>query len=212
MKTRLTAVVISGFFLSASLLIVLSTALAAEMPQPQDSIATQHATDTTLAGPEDKLNQARSNAKALGGALKSRLQQAISKGGLEAGVEECYVAAGPIAEALKKDGWTVGRTALQVRNQDNQPDAWEETQLHEFADALSKQLPMPLEASQWNEETGELRYMSAIVTGQVCTACHGNNVAPAVLDIIKEKYPEDTATGLAPGSLRGAFTLTYSPE
>ena len=62
MKTRLTAVVISGFFLSTPL----STALAAEMPQPQDSIATQHATETTLAGPEDKLNQARSNAKALG--------------------------------------------------------------------------------------------------------------------------------------------------
>ena len=204
MKMRLTAGVISGFFLSA--------ALAEEMPQPQDSIATQHATGTSLAGPEDKLNQARSNTKALGSALKARLKQAISKGGLEAGVEECYVAAGPIAEALKKGGWTVGRTALRVRNQDNKADTWEETQLHEFADALSKQLPMPLEASQWNEETGELRYMSAIVTGQVCTACHGNNVAPAVADIIQEKYPEDTAIGFEKGSLRGAFTLTYSPE
>lgn len=205
MKTLLTVSAISG--------LLVSTALFAEAQFPQDKIASEHVLKTaTLAGPEDKLNKARSNAKALGGALKSRLQQAISKGGLEAGVEECYVAAGPIAEALKKDGWTVGRTALQVRNQDNKPDKWEEAQLHEFADALSKQLPMPLEASQWNEETGELRYMSAIVTGQVCTACHGNNVAPAVLDIIKEKYPEDTATGFAPGSLRGAFTLTYSPE
>jgi len=165
-----------------------------------------------LAGPQDKLNEARANAKALGGALKMRLKAAIAQGGLEAGVEECYVAAGPIADALSQEGWTVGRTALRARNQDNKPDTWEESQLRVITEALSKQLPMPLEASQWNEESGELRYMSAILTGQVCTACHGNQISPSVTKIINEKYPLDAATGFEVGSLRGAFTLTYSGQ
>ena len=160
--------------------------------------------------PQQKLIEARTNAKALGRALKSRLQQAIANGGFEAGVNECYVAAGPIAESLSQNGWHVGRTALKVRNPTNEPDEWETMQLHEFADALSKQLPMPLEATYWNEQNGEFRYMSAIVTEQICTGCHGNNIAPAIEEVIKQKYPDDRATGFEVGSLRGAFTLTYT--
>jgi len=159
---------------------------------------------------EQKIVEARTHAQALGGALKSRLQQAIANGGFEAGVNECYIAAGPIAKQLSQNGWQVGRTALKVRNPENQPDEWETMQLHKFADALSKQQPMPIEASDWNEQKGEFRYMSAIVTQPLCTGCHGNNVAPDIEKVIKQRYPEDRATGFEVGSLRGAFTLTYS--
>ena len=55
-------------------------------------------------------------------ALKSRLQQAIQSGGLEAGVNECQIAAAPIALALSQNGWEVGRTALKVRNPNNAAD------------------------------------------------------------------------------------------
>ena len=53
---------------------------------------------------QTKVKQARVHAKALGGALKSRLKQAIQSGGLEAGVEECKLAAEPIAEGLSQMG------------------------------------------------------------------------------------------------------------
>jgi hypothetical protein len=161
---------------------------------------------------EEFRKEARGHAKSLGGALKARLQQAIKHGGLEAGVEECKLVAEPIAESLSNEGWTVGRTALRVRNPNNTPDSWEQTQLANFAEQLSQKLPGPFEALHVDEQTGELRYMKAIQTGQVCTACHGNNIAPDVYHAIKKAYPNDEAIGFDVGSLRGAFSLTYSPS
>jgi len=52
------------------------------------------------------------------------------------------------------------------------------------------------------------RYMKAIPTGPQCVVCHGENVAPALAETIQRLYPDDQATGFAPGDLRGAFTVT----
>lgn len=165
-----------------------------------------------------KIKQAKGHVKALGAGLKTRLQQAIKSGGLTAGVEECQLAAGPIAESLSKNGWAVGRTSLKVRNPDNAPDGWEREQLAHFSSLLEKNkltsepLKRPLDAYQYDDESGEFRYMMAIEQGQLCMACHGTNVAPAVKDVIAKHYPDDQATGFKVGDLRGAFTLTYQPE
>lgn len=165
-----------------------------------------------------KVKQARVHAKALGGALKSRLKQAIQSGGLEAGVEECQLAAEPIAESLSQNGWEVGRTALKVRNPNNAPDEWEREQLALFASLLkktkleSKPLSTPTDTYKYDSDSGEFRYMMAIQQGQVCMACHGGQVAPSVKETILKHYPKDEATGFELGELRGAFTLTYSPQ
>lgn len=166
------------------------------------------------------IEEARANTTSLGGALKHRLQQAIKSGGLEAGVDECHIAAEPIALDLSNNGWRVGRTALKVRNPNNTPGDWEREQLEAFAQVLNEQLQQNekapamalLEATQYNEITGEFRYMSAIPTQQVCMACHGETVAPSVKARIDKHYPHDQATGFTLGELRGAFTLTYSPQ
>ncbi|MCB4434867.1 DUF3365 domain-containing protein [Alteromonas sp. McT4-15] len=166
------------------------------------------------------IEEARANTTSLEGALKHRLQQAIKSGGLEAGVDECHLAAEPIALDLSNNGWTVGRTALKVRNPNNTPDDWEREQLKVFAQVLNEQLQQhekapataPLEATQYNEITGEFRYMRAIPTQQVCMACHGEIVAPSVKARIDKHYPHDQATGFTLGELRGAFTLAYSPQ
>ena len=165
-----------------------------------------------------KVKQARVHAKALGGALKSRLKQAIQSGGLEAGVEECKLAAEPIAEGLSQNGWEVGRTALKVRNPNNAPDEWEREQLALFASLLEKtklegkQPSTPIDTYKYDSDSGEFRYMMAIQQGQVCMACHGAQVAPSVKKTILKHYPKDEATGFELGELRGAFTLTYSPQ
>tara|TARA_Y100000296_G_scaffold49563_1_gene56793 strand:- start:354 stop:956 length:603 start_codon:yes stop_codon:yes gene_type:complete len=167
---------------------------------------------------QTKVKQARVHAKALGGALKSRLKQAIQSGGLEAGVQECQLAAEPIAEGLSQNGWEVGRTALKVRNPNNAPDEWEREQLALFTSLLEKaklegkQPSMPMDTSKYNSDSGEFRYMMAIQQGQVCMACHGGQVAPSVKDTILKHYPNDEATGFELGELRGAFTLTYLPQ
>ena len=166
---------------------------------------------------QEKIKEARLHAKALGGALKSRLQQAIQSGGLEAGVNECQLEAAPIALALSQNGWEVGRTALKVRNPNNAADQWEREQLAWFSQLLTKAKQdnltpkRPIETYQYDSESGEFRYMMAIEQGQVCMACHGANVAPSVKHAILEHYPNDQATGFELGDLRGAFTITYTP-
>ncbi|AXT38785.1 DUF3365 domain-containing protein [Alteromonas sp. BL110] len=165
-----------------------------------------------------KIKQAKEHVKALGAGLKTRLQQAIKSGGLTAGVEECQLAAGPIAESLSKNGWVIGRTSLKVRNPGNAPDDWEREQLAHFSSLLEKNkltsepLKRPLDTYQYDDESGEFRYMMAIEQGQICMACHGTNIAPAVKDVIAKHYPDDQATGFEVGDLRGAFTLTYRPK
>ena len=166
---------------------------------------------------QEKIKEARLHAKALGGALKSRLQQAIQSGGLEAGVNECQLEAAPIALALSQNGWEVGRTALKVRNPNNAADQWEREQLAWFSQLLTKAKQdnlapkRPIETYQYDSESGEFRYMMAIEQGQVCMACHGANVAPSVKQSILKHYPNDQATGFELGELRGAFTLSYTP-
>ena len=166
---------------------------------------------------QEKVKEARLHAKALGGALKSRLQQAIQSGGLEAGVNECQIAAAPIALALSQNGWEVGRTALKVRNPNNAADQWEREQLAWFSQLLTKAKQdnlapkRPIETYQYDSESGEFRYMMVIEQGQVCMACHGANVAPSVKQSILKHYPSDQATGFELGELRGAFTLSYTP-
>ena len=166
---------------------------------------------------QEKVKEARLHAKALGGALKSRLQQAIQSGGLEAGVNECQIAAAPIGLALSQNGWEVGRTALKVRNPNNAADQWEREQLAWFSQLLTKAKQdnltpkRPLETYQYDSESGKFRYMMAIEQGQVCMACHGANVAPSVKQSILKHYPNDQATGFEFGELRGAFTLSYTP-
>ena len=166
---------------------------------------------------QEKVKEARLHAKALGGALKSRLQQAIQSGGLEAGVNECQIAAAPIGLALSQNGWEVGRTALKVRNPNNAADQWEREQLAWFSQLLTKAKQdnlapkRPLETYQYDSESGKFRYMMAIEQGQVCMACHGANVAPSVKQSILKHYPNDQATGFELGELRGAFTLSYTP-
>ncbi|MEX2498681.1 MAG: DUF3365 domain-containing protein [Wenzhouxiangellaceae bacterium] len=41
-----------------------------------------------------------------------------------------------------------------------------------------------------------------------CVICHGESIAPELAETIKQLYPQDQATGFAPGELRGAFSVT----
>lgn len=163
--------------------------------------------------PASLTKEAREHAKALGQQLSSTLQSAIKQGGPVAGIRVCKEAAMPIAQSLSQDGWEVGRTSLRVRNPDNAPDTWEREQLLRFAEAMSASVAEgPLEATQWNEKTQTFRYMKAIGTGEVCTTCHGVDIAEPVKAAISQHYPEDSATGFSEGDLRGAFTLFWHPE
>ena len=151
--------------------------------------------------------QAKQKVKAFTTELKGELVTAIKTKGLSHAVNVCKEKAPEIAQSLSTDGWTVGRTSLKTRNHKNVPDQWETQILQTFdADLKSGTPASSLAASNINEEA--FRFMKAIPTGQVCLACHGQQVDPELMKTIQDNYPKDTATRFTLEDIRGAFTLT----
>lgn len=157
---------------------------------------------------EASIIKGREAAKALGSALKEELLSAIEKEGPIGALEVCNEKAPDIARSLsQKKGMKIGRTALRVRNQANTPDRWEKLQLESFVQRL-----------QAGEDAGELesytlmndhfRYMKAIPMQGLCATCHGEAISSELENAIKDLYPQDQATGYAPGEIRGAFTVS----
>lgn len=178
----------------AILLLSLSTHLAAE--------------NENTAQLEEKSKQL---AAQLGMQLKARLKAAIEAGGPASAIAVCNVSAPQIAEELSKDGWTVGRTSLKLRNPANRPDEWEHATLLAFEQQLvSGVSAATLQNSTIESDQGEVRYrfMKAIPIDGVCMACHGEAIAEPVQAALAEKYPQDAATGYKSGELRGAFTIS----
>lgn len=160
----------------------------------------------------DDVDAARAAAGRLGADLKERLMGAMMEGGPVAAVEVCRMEAPGIAAAASETtGMSVGRTALKLRNATNAPDAFERETLERFlADLESGADPVTLEriAVIESDEGEVFRYMKPIMTGAPCLACHGADVPEDIAQTIAAHYPDDNATGFAPGDLRGAFTVS----
>lgn len=117
------------------------------------------------------------------------------------------------ADISKKHGWDVGRTSLRVRNPANVPDAWEEKVLRDFEKRKAAgEDPARLEYAEIVNQSGKstFRYMKAIVipAGAPCLACHGRELDASVAGKLRERYPNDRATGFREGDLRGAFSVS----
>ena len=58
------------------------------------------------------------------------------------------------------------------------------------------------------------RYMKAIPVVEPCLTCHGDaeEMDPAVIEAIREMYPEDAATGYDVGDLRGLIRVGVSQD
>lgn len=159
--------------------------------------------------PPEWVSEARAKSGQLGSKLISALNDALE--GPSGGVRVCNVEAPEIAERVSGDRFNVGRTALRVRNPANAPDDWEESVLQRFERRMKEGAdPAGLEAWQVENIDGNRvgRFMKAIPTGQKCVICHGESIAPGLAETIEKRYPQDRATGFAPGDLRGAFTVT----
>ncbi|GHF11598.1 hypothetical protein GCM10017044_01740 [Kordiimonas sediminis] len=153
-------------------------------------------------------NEARELAMNFGKTLKAQLLTAFDEGGIMAAVSVCNAQAPQIAQDFKKStGWTVGRTSLKPRNTANAPSQWQVEMLQMFEQ--QKLDGMPLKELEWSETAGgTFRYMKAIPTGALCTACHGTDIEPELQTHITSMYPDDKATGFQTGDIRGAFVLT----
>lgn len=144
--------------------------------------------------------------------LRAALEEAMRREGAVGALGVCQEQAPLIAEEIARaSGWSVGRTAIRLRNQANGPDAWEAAGLREFQARAAAGQPV---AGMFSAEVVEgakgrnFRYLEAIPAGGACLACHGSRLAPEVEARIGALYPGDQATGFAEGNLRGAFSLS----
>lgn len=145
-----------------------------------------------------KLEQAKTAKQALGKMLVGKLTEAVGEGDFAKGVSVCKEAA-PMARKSIAETYEVGigRTSFKVRNPDNAPLEWQQPYVDE---RVEEDVVLINEAS-------DLRYMSPIMTAELCVKCHGTaeQIQDEVEEILAEKYPADEATGFAPGELRGWF-------
>jgi len=159
----------------------------------------------------DYLEQARTTTRQFGMGLKGHLTSAIKAGGPLTAISVCNTKAPAVAAYMsKKSHWTVARTSLKVRNQDNQPDSWELKVLDHFEQEKAKGADIAkLEYSEEVEDNGKksFRYMKAIGTASVCLNCHASDLRPEVASKLDKLYPNDQARGYKEGDIRGAFTL-----
>ena len=191
MKSRLVS-------LAASVIVVTGTAMGAGAGDAEPTAA-------------ERAVASRDLSKSFAQQLKGELVGAIEAGGPESAIAVCQAAAPAIAEEKAGEkGWSVGRTALRLRNPANAPDAWERTILLQFQDKIEQGADVSeLEHYETTTQDGKrvFRYMKAIPTQKPCLTCHGSNMSESLRKRIAEYYPEDQATGFSLGELRGAFTI-----
>ena len=168
---------------------------------------------SVAASMQDTLNaQALGLVKGFGKELKQTLVSSMKKDGPAASIGVCNLQAPEIAtKHAEKSGWKIGRTSAKLRNSANAPDGWEAKVLAIFAQ--KKAAGGDLKTMQYSEiieKDGKksFRYMKAIGVAKPCLNCHGQTLKAPVSSALKDKYPDDAATGYKLGQLRGAFTLS----
>jgi hypothetical protein len=160
------------------------------------------------------LDRSRAAGAAYQDKLRAQLIGAMKTGGPILALDVCKEAAPAIArEVSAQSGADVRRTSLKPRNPNSAPDAWEQATLLQFnARQAAGEDPATMETSAWVDgPTGRsFRYMKAIPMADACKQCHGSPLAPEVVAKLADAYPQDRATGYAPGEIRGALTVTWT--
>ena len=179
------------------------------------AIALLHGCAGQTAPEIDRLQASREVTTRFAKELQQTLSLAIQEQGIAGAVGVCSEQAQAISRRFgEQRGARIGRTSARLRNTDNAPDAWQIDVLALFA----TEYPHPVSSGQgklveyFAQDAGQARYMRAIPTAPLCTACHGAQVSQEVTAAIASRYPKDAATGYQVGELRGAFYVVWDAE
>jgi len=148
-------------------------------------------------------------AAALTRELMGRVSGAIAQGGPAYAIEFCSEEALTVTSAVAEElGVRIKRTSSRVRNPQNAPDPDEREALAYFEGELEDGRPLPEHLIRQTD--GETRYYRPIIVAELCTTCHGPRDAldPEVRNVLDMRYPEDQATGYAPGDFRGLIRVS----
>lgn len=193
------------------------TAAGYRLERSKDYLERQHFMIFEVPGavltPDEAKNRAAAAAQLLMQELMSRLQSAIESGGPANAVQVCADVAQDVTDRLAAEqDLSIRRTGLRVRNPANAPDEFERDWLlrADAAVRAGETVAGLYEILESPDGGSELRHLRPIVfPGGVCSTCHGpvEQIPPEVRAILRQRYPDDQATGFQPGDLRGAISV-----
>ena len=145
--------------------------------------------------------------------LSSNLMGAMQEGGFEYALQFCKVEALPLTDSLSTHyGVDLRRATHRPRNPINRADSLEmETIRHYIAQINNQEQPAPVV----HRSDDQLIYHAPIVINNgMCLNCHGDTgseIQQERLEMIRNLYPNDEATGFDMGDLRGIWSIEF-PE
>lgn len=145
--------------------------------------------------------------------LKSVLMKNLSEGGPLQAITVCSDTAQELTNIIgKKNNVDLKRVTFKPRNPIDTTDAFETKVLSRWHELMSEG-NFDKETEYFEiveiEDKPYARYMKPIFIQGPCLTCHGgeNMISSEVKNLLKEKYPDDKATGYKPGDLRGAISI-----
>jgi len=144
--------------------------------------------------------------------LLKNVSRAMKKGGPGYAIEFCNIRALSLKDSLSHlNNCQIRRIALKYRNPVDMPQTEKEKeQLNQYQDAYQKGESLKPTVYLFNDR---IEYYKPILIDNVtCLKCHGDpgkDIAEETLVMIKERYPNDLATGFALKDFRGAWKITF---
>lgn len=173
-------------------------------PAPATGTAAATATPSVPAPAADPAAEGKRVVGELKKRLVGRLTEAMKVSPASA-IEVCNTEAPAIAASLAQGGVTVGRATRKPRNPANLAAGWQAEALAQFEQQVAG--GGKLDGATWTKALpdGRAAYAEPLLIMELCVACHGaaDALTPEVKAALAARYPDDQATGYAPGDLRG---------
>ena len=136
-------------------------------------------------------------------AVLRELTDALSRGGPGSAIAFCHLDATFVSQRIgKEQGIAAGRTSDRLRNPTNAPRPWAAPLVKANAGRQAKSVDGFV--VDLGDRVGVLR---PIAERPMCAGCHGaaDQLSPAVMSALTDRYPLDRAVGFRDGEIRGWF-------
>lgn len=147
--------------------------------------------------------------------LLANVSQAMKKGGSGYAIEFCNINALALKDSLSQlYNCQIKRIALKYRNPIDMPQTEQEKeQLNRYQEDFQK--GNLLQHNVYLFDNRIEYYKPIMITKDACLKCHGdpnNQIANETMEKIRERYPNDLATGFLLNDFRGSWKITFDRQ
>lgn len=145
--------------------------------------------------------------------IRNSVMRVAGKEGFAAAIGYCNEQATRLTSTYASRRISIRRATDKYRNPDNRADSLEQKVLATFQQLMAEQ-------KEWKpilekDAAGNQHYFKPILMQAFCLNCHGSEndpVLPETWQAIRQKYPNDLATGYKEGDLRGIWHVTFEKK